>query len=56
MPQMSEEEFTSKMGDGMGEDNEDDVHFMSMKDFKDKLDAMSSSQKWDAATDIFVLT
>lgn len=39
MPQMSEQEFKSEMG-GDGED--DDIMFMSMADFKKKLDMMSS--------------
>ena len=43
---MSEEEFSKGMrgsvdGNGEGE-GEDDVMFMSMQDFKDKLDMMSS--------------
>ena len=38
MPQMSEQEFQS---DVMGNDGEEDVMFMSMSDFKKKLDAMS---------------
>jgi len=42
MPQMSEQEFKSEMG-GDGED--DDIMFMSMADFKKKLDMMSS-RKW----------
>ena len=44
MPQMSEEEFTEGMRDGAGEDNEDDVMFMSMQDFKKKLDMMSAQR------------
>lgn len=43
MPQMmSEQEFTEGMrnsADG-GEGNDDDVMFMSMQDFKNKLDMM----------------
>lgn len=35
MPQMSEEEFNE---DIRGEDGDDDVMFMSMQDFKKKLD------------------
>ena len=42
---MSEEEFAEGMRDGAGEDNEDDVMFMSMQDFKKKLDMMSM-QRW----------
>ena len=45
---MSEEEFTEGLRqsvDGAGEDNEDDVMFMSMQDFKNKLDMMSSQQQ-----------
>lgn len=39
MPQMSEEQFNE---DIRGEDGDDDVMFMSMQDFKKKLDQMSS--------------
>ena len=43
MPQMSEEEFTEgfRNADGNGEDDDADVMFMSMQDFKKKLDMMS---------------
>ena len=43
---MSEEEFTEGLRNSVdgpnGEENEDDVMFMSMQDFKNKLDVMSS--------------
>ena len=41
MPQMSEAEFIDDM---KGEDGEEDVMFMSMQDFKKKLDMMSGMQ------------
>ena len=41
MPQMSEHEFQS---DVMGNEGEDDVMFMSMSDFKKKLDMMSMNK------------
>ena len=46
MPQMSEQEFTEGMRQSVdGDNNEDDVMFMSMQDFKNKLDMMSSQQQ-----------
>lgn len=39
MPHMSEEEFNQGIGGNDGEEN--DVMFMSMQDFKSKLDMMS---------------
>lgn len=45
MPQMSEEQFNEEMRMGEGSDGEDnDVMFMSMHDFKKKLDMMSMNQ------------
>jgi len=49
MPQMSEEEFNEGMrnSEGNGVEDEGDVMFMSMDNFKKKLDIMSqkSSQQ-----------
>ena len=46
MPQMSEQEFTEGMRQSVdGDNNEEDVMFMSMQDFKNKLDMMSSQQQ-----------
>ena len=39
---MSEQEFTEGLRDGNGDENQDDVMFMSMADFKNKLDMMGS--------------
>ena len=40
---MSEQEFTEGMRQSVdGDNNEEDVMFMSMQDFKNKLDMMSS--------------